>query len=493
MSENIQTYDIDSERIALKALIQKPNFAKQVILYNLLFDDHFVDLFHKDILNVFYKFYRKFGQSPTSKQLKHYLPKYMTYVDKFKTKQHQMKIWLGAVERLYNDMSENEIKNIDASVSILDELRKARVIQRVIIKSTKSFETGNYDRVIENFSEAIIDSRKVENMITEGNIVDDLDYHIQLDKRIKSGEDRPISTHIFGIFEDQKTKKIKKADLDSLLTGGFYPGEVVLFVGEVNIGKSFTLMETAYCTSRFEKKNSILYTIEMNKTKCQRRIYSRATGIPYRKFKMGELTKDDKEKLYRWKEDWKKNCGILEVVSFDKGATVGDIENKTKDIENKYGEEFELTAIDYLNDLKPMGRFQNSKSWDAIGEISWDLANFSKFHHNHKGISTITAVQKKTIMYGKSETKAGSGAMSALPEHHATVAIGLGQNDEDKFYGLNGRIRYDIFKSRDDKKDISFYTFPNFKVSRIHSEKSMRYHYQDQLEELKNEESRGNE
>jgi hypothetical protein len=222
----------------------------------------------------------------------------------------------------------------------------------------------------------------------------------------------------------------------------------------------------------------------MNKVKSQRRIYSRATGIPYTKFKQGLLDKDDIKKLNEWKEDWKQNYGILEVVSFDRGATVYDIENKTNDIENKYGKKFELIAVDYLNDLKPVGKFQNSKSWDAIGEVSWDLSNLSKFHDNHRGLAIITAIQKKTVMYGKAETKAGSGAMSALPEHHATVAIGLGQETGDDNYGIGGRIRYDIFKNRDEKKNISFYTFPNFKVSRIHSTKSMRMHYQDRIEEL---------
>lgn len=476
-------YDIKSEKIVLKALLQSDKFSKKVILNRTLSNNHFAVLFHKDVLELFFKFFIKHGKRPTYNQAKHYIKKYTTYVDKYKTKEEQIRVWQRSLKRLYRKLTKSEIRNIDTSVEILDDLRKARVIKRAIANGAKQLEVGEYDEILLLFNKAIIDSRKFENAVSEGNIIDDLNYHIELDKRIKAGEFTPISTHIFGVYENDG--KLKRARLDKVLSGGFYAGEVVMFVGEVNVGKSFTLMETAFCTARFEKKNSILFTIEMNKVKSQRRIYARATGIPYNRFKMGALTRKDKQKLYDWKDDWKEQkYGILEVVSFDRGAAVIDIENKVKDIENKYGEPFELIAVDYLNDLRPLGRFQSSKSWDAIGEVSWDLANLSKGYDGSRGIAAITASQKKTTQYGKSETKAGSAAMSALPEHHATIAIGIGQNDEDKLYGLHGRIRYDIFKNRDGQKDISFYTFPNFKASRIHSEKSMRQHYGEKADRL---------
>jgi hypothetical protein len=479
-----EDYNLDVELVVLKALFQKRKFAKQIIMQRTLSDGHFTKLFHKDALKLFFQFYIKNGQPPTLDQAIHYLKRYVTYIDKYRSKEEQNRIWKRLIKRLFLPIKKGEMRTIETSIKMLDEFRKMRVIKQTIIDSTQNLNVGNCDMALNNFHNAISDSRKFEVQISEGNIIDDLDSHLQLDKAIKNGEFRPISTHIYGVYE--KGNDIKKADLDGILSGGFYLGEMLIFVGEVNVGKSFTLMETAYCTSRFEKKNSILFTIEMNKIKSERRIYSRATGIPYEKFKMGKLTKEDREILEQWKYNWKKNkYGIFEVISFDKGASVLDIENKTKDIENKYGEQFELIAVDYLNDLRPLGRFQSSKSWDAIGEVSWDLTNLAKGYEGSRGLAVITASQKKTTQYGRSETKAGSAAMSALPEHHATVAIGIGQNDEDKAYGIHGRIRYDIFKNRDGEKDISFFTFPDFRKSRIHSVKSMRKHYGDKIEDMK--------
>jgi len=234
-------------------------------------------------------------------------------------------------------------------------------------------------------------------------------------------------------------------------------------------------MEIPYYVSKNEKKNVVMMTIEMNKIKSQRRIYTRATGIPYSKFKRGELTKDDKKKLMDWKDDWKENCGIYEVVSFDKGASPIDIANKLDEVENKYGEKFDLLSVDYLQDLIPNDLSKKGdKDWTSIGSVSWELSQLSKYHDNHRGIPIITASQKKTKFYGKQDTKSGSSMGSALPEHHATVAAGLGQNSDDE---IIGRIRVDLFKNRDGEKSKSFYLFPNFKIGRISSIKKIKKYY----------------
>ena len=185
------------------------------------------------------------------------------------------------------------------------------------------------------------------------------------------------------------------------------------------------------------------------------------------------MTKDDKQKLMDWKDNWKENeRGVMEVVSFERGASPIDIENKIDEVENIYGKKFELVSIDYLQDLTPNDvSKKGDRDWTSIGSISWELSQLAKYYDNGRGIAMVDASQKKTKLYGKPDTKSGSSMGSALPEHHATVGIGLGQSDED---AVIGRIRMDLFKNRDGEKGKSFYIYPNLAIGRISSIKKLK-------------------
>ena len=280
-----------------------------------------------------------------------------------------------------------------------------------------------------------------------------------------------MPTGIVGARYDDESGDYHHIELDNLLDGGLFPSEMTLVIGENNVGKSFLLMELPIYASMTNKINTILFTIEMNKIKQQMRIYSRISGIPYHRFRTGEITKDELKKVKAKLIEWKEQYGVLHVVSFDKGATVVDLESKLKDAENKYGKEFGLISIDYLNDMKPIGKYQSLKGWDAMGEISWDLSNLAKRWNGRKGNPIITANQKKTTRAGTARTDWQDAAFSPLPVQHATVGIGIGQNEDDEQWG---RLRWDIFKNRDGEKGISFFTFPDFKVGKISSKSKMK-------------------
>lgn len=475
MSEIKQLFDIDVERNTLKVTLQNKDFCKSIFMFNTIISEHFTDLFHRDVFNASSDYFNKFGIPPSEEKLKNHILKFITYNKAYKTPEYQRKIWVKSVERLFNPISTLELDEKESNVSLLEEFRKARVIQKFMIGAEQSFGTGNYEEIIGLMSETISVTKKVDNVISEGNIIDDFQQHIQVMRQQRLGEIKPISTGIVGVQENMDGS-YKLINMDDTLSGGFYPAEMTLIVGENNVGKSFLLMESTVQASMNQKLNSILFTIEMNKMKQQNRIYSRITGIPYHKFRTAELTKKEmkiwKEKLEWWKEE---KCGILHVVSFDKGATVVDIENKLKDAENKYGESFSLVSIDYLNDMKPLGKFQNSKGWDAMGEISWDLANLSKRWNNRKGIPIITANQKKTGKAGSGATSWDDAAFSPLPVQHASIGLGIGQDATDKEIG---RIQWTLFKNRDGEKNITFYTFPDFQVSKIASRKKMMEYYE---------------
>lgn len=471
MSEE-KIYDLDSEKSVLKALVSNESFAKSVLTHNRLLKEHFTDVFNRDAFNSIRYYHSKYGTIPPERHLKKVIKKFITYIDKFSSKKSQQSFWVKGVNRLYDGKSDQNAISIDSDIELLEKMRKARLAQKILLSSKKNFETGDYEKIFEEFNRGLIRSKVTENVITEGDIISDWKEHEQLDKDIKLGKVKILPTDMRAIRENKKMNP-KIVKVDKYLAGGHYKGELVLYIGEVNIGKSFQLMEEAINSSK-KKLNTVMYTIEMQKVKQQRRIYSRISGIPYWKFKQGKLTKADKLLVREKLKEWKKNYGRLYVVSFDRGATVRELEAKHKEIENKYGEKFETMVVDYLNDLRPEGKYASDKNWEAQGEISWELASLSKSYDNHEGLFLISASQKKTSLYGKERKKSGSGAFSALPEHHATVVIDMGQSDTDEAVG---RIRYDITKNRDGEKGVHYYSYPNFENSRINSLKRIREYY----------------
>lgn len=472
MSSAVKFSDVNIERSVLKNLVQNADFSKSAFIYQTITKSHFTDLFHKDIFTTTKNYFSKFGTMPDQEKLKTFLIKNITYNNKYKTKDNQLKIWLKASERIHQPLTPQEIINKEADVLLLEEMRKARVLQKFFVGAESGFNEGKYEDVLSLMGDALNDVSKIDNVVMEGNIVGDFGQHIQLIRQKKLGTIKPVSTGITGVQESENGDW-KLVELDNWLDGGLYPGEMTLIIGENNVGKSFALMEVPVNVS-MNKMNSVIFTIEMNKMKQEMRIYSRITGIPYSKFRKGDLTKKE---LKKWKDKldwWKSECGILQVVSFDKGCTSVDIENKLKDLENKYGEEFSQVSIDYLNDMKPIGKYQSLKGWDAMGEISWDLANLAKRHNNHKGIPILTANQKKTNRAGTSSTDWQDAAFSPLPVQHATIGIGIGQDENDEEIG---RVRWNIFKNRDGEKSVTFFTYPNFACARINSKVKMAAYY----------------
>jgi replicative DNA helicase len=480
----ITLFDIETERSVLKMLFQHKDFCKGCLMYQSVIEEHFTDLFHMDAFRTLKAFFNKFGNPPGIKLFRSYLIKYITYSNKYKTKELQRQIWLKAAERMFQPIGEEEAASTEANLMNLEDMRKARLVQNLIVEGTALFEDGKLVEVFDLMSQSINASKTVDNVIMEGNIVEDFKQHINIIRQQRLGEIVPIQTGITCAIEEEGSGDFKIVMLDDYIGGGLFPGEMTIGVGENNVGKSFLLMEVPVNAARVQKKHCLFFTIEMNKIKQERRIYSRITGIPYKKFKDGTLTKSE---INFWKEYldwWNENCGLIHIVAFDKGATVPDIQNKVKDAENRYGHSFDLISIDYLNDMKPVGRYKSAKDWDAQGEISWDLTQFSKSYNNHKGIPIITASQKKTARAGSASTDWSDAAFSPLPTQHATVGIGIGQDKDDRQIG---RVRFDVFKNRDGEKSFRLFTFPNFSVSKISSVKRLNEYYSIKQEEFEEE------
>lgn len=465
-----EIYDLDAERNVLRSLYHNAEFTKSVFMMKNITVDFFTEAFNRDAFRLLEKYYRKFGKLPPKNHAQKIMPRILTRIKGYSTKKKQIKFWVRALDKIYVKPEKNYSARAD--IDLLLESLKGRIVQKSIIESGQNFEDGDYEKALEVFKSAYSESNKQEMIVTEGDLLEDLDYHFALDKEIKFGNIKPLALQTIGAIE-KSNGEVKFVLIDNYLGGGIYRGEMHIYIGDVNIGKSFQLMEDGLKGTKCGM-NCVIYTIEMQKMKQQRRLLSRISGVPYYKFRKGELTKTDKKLIRSKVEEWYENNARIYVVAFDKGATVLDIENKHKEIEAKYGEEFPVLVLDYMNDMKPIGRYVSDKNWEAQGEISWDLASLAKHYNNHKGLYLITASQKKTAKVSKAKPGKVSGAFSSLPEHHATTVITLSQDESDE---VIPRIRYAIAKNRDGERAVVYYGYPDFKKSRISSIRKMKNFY----------------
>lgn len=481
-------FNIEVERNIIRALIQDKEFLRDSIIYGRVDETHFVDLFHLDSFKTIKQYYKKYGMPLTQEKFKQYISKNTTLHEKFKSKNDQREIWKKSSERLFVKVDQETLEYRQSDLDVLDELRKARLAQEIIMKATNEFENENYQKCFNIFSNGMISSQKMDPSITEGDIVSDYDQNMNWITMKQMGHIRPVRSNLPIIYDymdsdsrpEGDSRDFRLTNLDEELNGGFHNGDLTLIIGENNVGKSMALMNLAYNASITEKRNVVMFTIEMSKMKQEFRIYSRLTGIPHTHFRTGEINKSDEELLKRKLDWWKENAGMFYIVAFDQGATVDDVAAKMKGIEDKTGNGIDFVVIDYLNDMTPTGKFQHGKSWDAMGSISWDLAKLCKYWNEHKGIPIVTANQKKD----DSDTLINWGDIGygKIVGQHCSVGIGLSSSDVDDGFQ---RLRMNIWKHRDGQKGQVFYVYPDFAKAKLSSIKKISEYYSldDEYEE----------
>lgn len=474
MSDNgaLSLYDLDSERNVIRRLCTDSDFCSQIFINQLLIVEHFSDLFHRDAFSTIQSYYKQFGSLPDVHKFRSHLESHITLSQAFKDRKQQAGIWKASSEKLFISLSEDEKKSSKADMAMLEEHRRGRLLQRTITSAFESFEDFNFDEAFGSMSSALLDARIDENRIMEGDVVGDWTQHLQYMELQRSGVIQPVPSGLFGAKEDE-TGNAEIVRIDDIIYGGYYPGELVVVIGETKLGKSFWLMENAF-QAALAGKNVLAFTIEMDKMKWQRRFYSRLTGLPYKLFRTATLSKKQEEFVQRRLEAWKAKCGLLYVVSFDKGADCNDIDSKANQTQDLFGLEWDELAIDYLNDMRPVDRRLNPKSWEAMGEISWGLTSLAKSFNSHKGLSVITANQKRGDKAGKSRTNWDDAAYGKMISQHASFIFGLGADDEDRRLK---RIRFDYSQGRDGEAGIHLYLYHNLAVSRISSLKRLREYY----------------
>lgn len=383
-------------------------------------------------------------------------------------KAEAVEAFVKKVYRREKKLDESENESFPFYCEDLSTRRRARLMAEGIQQSNKQMLDSNFAGAQETLLTIARDLERT-NVISvfRGDVAEDVGRHERLIAEKIEHPDR-FAGMLTGIplYDDA--------------TGGLFPKEMVIVLASSKVGKSVFMLEVGHNVA-WQGHGVLHVTIEMDLLKAQTRFYSRRSGIPHRLFRdpLGgnaggkRFTEDHNAKLRSSVRAFRERGGFYYVVAFKgRSCTIPRIEAEVQKTEDRYGRRVDLVVVDYLNDLMPVETFQTPKNWEAMGSISWDLAQLAKdFTHfddppdQPTGLAIVTANQAKTQAAGKQVLRQTDFAYSPLPFQHANAVCYLSKTEEDE---ENGTLNFGWSLARDWDSAEYGKLFPNFDVMRIH-------------------------
>ena len=303
----------------------------------------------------------------------------------------------------------------------LDEVFKRqlfRVQEEGIERVTKSLEQRDPQAAAEIWAEVhrkiqteTISMRKVESLLALGHDV------IQEYEDAKAGK-RGIPTP-WPSMDDQ--------------TLGWWPEDLILFVGRLGVGKTWTLVICAQ--KAWVSGHKVLFiSTEMNKKQVARRFFALHLGLPYneiRRGKLGQFVED--EKFYPGIKALLKEKGI-DIIGGDFDYSIDNVAAVVED------EKPELLCVDGSYLIKNSGK-------DKHERVSNNFDDFKRIG-KRTGIATIANLQfNRSAKTGQEQTiSAENIGITDVAGWNADGAFGMLQSEEMR---ANLRLKLKALKIRE--------------------------------------------
>ena len=271
--------------------------------------------------------------------------------------------------------------------------------------------------VADKFSE---DSFRIEDALQEFEQA----YNITLSENLGHWYFEDIEKHVKELVATYKPIPTGWKFFDDKCEGGLFPKTLVVFAGQVNVGKSIVLGNVA-ANMVLANKNVLLVTLEMSEFMYAKRISTQLTQIPHNDLK--SYTNELKESL----EGIKKNLNSRLIIKEypPKTVTVRQIDAFITKLKHK-GFVPDIIVIDYVNLIHPIAK--NLNSYESVKEICEHLRAFS-FKH---GLPVVSATQ-----LNRGSFNTASPGMEGISESIGLAATcdvicSLWQEPEDRELGI---------------------------------------------------------
>ena len=252
-------------------------------------------------------------------------------------------------------------KEIRHMVDTLEKYRKIRAVYEIASKAMNGLneEKFDIDIIIEDLTDGITKARQITSETDEICVIG------------KSGNSHE---HVKQVLYSKMPPLLKTGyDHYDNLNGGLPVEGVMLIAATTSGGKSTMLLNLMRNLYRMNKISVCKLSLEMSKHQEMNRLLANLSGIHYKKFVQGLLTKAEKrealeahDKFYAFGE--RNECRFASM-SPEKGMTIDDVFITMK----PYG--FDVLGIDYISLLKGVS---TENQWRIMGDVCAQAKTFSR-------------------------------------------------------------------------------------------------------------------
>ncbi len=362
------------------------------------------------------KFYVKFNEAPGKDQLKLLAQN---------SKQAKEKITDGILDVIFDvdlDQYDDEWLSTTAESWIKWRTFDTSLIDTIEFIKTTQVTPDNADSIIQ----------KVKGLINDRN---NITFNSDLGLNFFNADDH----------DQKESEKVSSGYnfVDRVLSGGYDKGgNLVVYAGEQNIGKSIYLANDA---ANFVKMgvNTVVITAEMAAHKFVKRIGANLLSIDINDYAEKAKNKDSIKRRLETVGDGFTPPGQLFIKQMPTSqATVLDIDAYLTQLEEEHQIKIGAVVIDYINILANYRNPNSENTYLKIKQIAEDLRAMGQRHD----YLIVTATQITRGGYNSSDISMGDIAESAGLSHTADVMFGIIQDD---LMRANDEYWLKILKMRD--------------------------------------------
>ena len=344
------------------------------------------------------EFRKKYSKAPTSSQMKQ--------ICKLKSLQEQLTD--EKIDALYEiNLSEYDTDWMESTAEAWIEYKTldSSVIDLVSYLKTTKISADNVKDVVQTAKSLIADRNNVDFKFDEGSdFFDPASHRQRVSERFSTGYNY----------------------LDTVLGGGYSPKTLIAFAGIPKVGKSMWLCNLA-CAGIRQGNNVAYISLEMAEAKIIKRLACNLLNIPSKDYNtLSEDSSYIKKRFGNIASDALSIPGQLRVKEFPTStASVTDIENWLKRMEERRGIKFNLVFIDYVGIMRNSRNPNSENSYMKIKQIAEDLRAMAM----RNGWCIITASQFNRGAYNTNDVVLEQIAESAALIHTVDGLFGIIQDE----------------------------------------------------------------
>lgn len=214
--------------------------------------------------------------------------------------------------------------------------------------------------------------------------------------------------------------------LDTVLGGGYSPKTLIALAGIPKVGKSFFLCNLA-CASVRQGYNVAYISLEMSETKIIKRLACNLLNIKSTDY--NTLSEDEiyiKKSFSNISTDALSVPGALRIKEFPTScASVIDLENWLKRVEEKRNMKFQVVCVDYIGIMRNYRNPNTENSYMKIKQIAEDLRAMAM----RNGWTVLTASQFNRGAFKTNDVQLEQIAESAALIHTVDGLFGIIQDE----------------------------------------------------------------